>query len=204
MKKIYALLAALCAALFLNLSGPGVASAVDSIAPPDENVYETPETPEGSLPPSGRPAITPTACGTSTSRGDNRVVHVFDAEGGTDDWNFSYKVWYDRCANVTIVRSVTVRYEVTGNGDNFCSRSAIDKVRLNAGDLDGWNVPKAEFACQNGDHADAKNIDAPNGVQIFCGNDNLIGEKATMVRGPIQPDANWNVPAVTIPRPTSC
>lgn len=201
-RKILALLAALMACLFLSVAGPAIQSA--SADPPSEEI-EVPETPEGSLPPdrSARP-IVPRACGTSTFLQKARTVSYFDSEGPDTVWTFRNKVWFDRCANVTIVRSVTQSYGVAG-GPNPCRDSQfVDRVKMNAGDLDGWNVPAVSWDCGDTQPSAIKNIDAPNGVQIFCTNDNLIGSKVTLVRGPVQIDSNHQIPGLRVPRPTDC
>lgn len=197
----------LTACLGLNVAGPSIATAADSAASvivtddPIDGEVEVPESPEGTEPPVGR-AILARGCGDPTNKVGSRSWHVDDAEADGNDWTTSYKVWYDRCSNVTIIRSVTKSYSFTNT--NACERwFGVDQVRLNPGDVGGWNVPRSEFDCGDGDHADSQNTQAPNGTQVFCGNDNLIGMKFTAVRNNFS-DTNKDVAAIRIPRPTSC
>lgn len=144
------------------------------------------------------------ACGDPVSKTTDRSVTVHDSEGGDNTWTFSVKVWYDRCSAVTVIRSLTYRYEFTGT--DACSNwLGVDNVRINSGNIGGWNPPAVTFACQNSDHADASNVDAPSGAQITCGNDNQTGGLVDIIRhSTVWPDGQYDIPLMSIPRPTSC
>lgn len=172
----------------------------------EDGVIETVETPEGTVPEvvSGR-EIVPRGCsfGNQTST-IHKTLGADDGGASGITWNFRINVYRQVCTNVTIVESVTVSYWITGsNADRHCSIDdfGVDKVKINAGDVGGWNVPTKTWNCTPGDLSKAYAFQAPNGTQInLGGGDRVIGGKATKARVGL-PDDNYTIPAVTLPKP---
>lgn len=143
------------------------------------------------------------ACADAASKTTSKHLQLTD-DSATNTWDWSVKVWYNRCDNFTIIRSLTYRSEHTGPA--ACSGWwGVDQIRMNSGTLGGWNPPQVNFDCGDNDPADAKNVDAPQDTHVTCGNDNQTGAAVTVWRdSALFGDGHYDVPLMSIPRPTGC
>lgn len=198
------LIAALALLITASLSfyGPQAASAL--AADPDDEI-EVVQTPEGAVPTG--PVLPFPTTGRCVNGDQRRVIdrELFDSEGPSGIvWHFRLIVYRTVCTNFTRVNEVMVSYWVNGvNANKHCNVGTdfgVDNVKLNAGDVAGWNVPAKTWPCNNGVTSRSWIFDAPNATQILGGNDNEIGMAAIKIRNNL-PDDNYQVPIIRITRP---
>lgn len=207
--KFYLLIGLLLAALFVNVGGvaygASAPSALSALLVEDEGEIEVVQTPEGTVP-TGDPVPYPTNA--RCIAGDQRKVidrEVYDSEGPSGIvWHFRLIVYRTVCTNFTGVKEVMVSYWVNGvNANKHCNVGTdfgVDEVKLNAGDVAGWNVPAKTWPCSNSVTSRSWIFDAPNATQIFASNDNAIGMAAIKIRNNL-PDDNYQVPLIRVTRP---
>jgi hypothetical protein len=131
--------------------------------------------------------------------------HSYDPPGHGYQHDFIIRVFYNRCPAATVVEAMVLRDTITGsNLAGHCWSSmppaVVDAIKMDPGNLDGWNFGGVTWDCHGTPFVYRKVYDNINGVIITGNNDNVIASTWKVEWRPGS-DASGSTTSVTVPEP---